>query len=212
MSSIINPADVILMFDPGHGTREYTKGKCAPDHSLYEGEWARDMVPRLMSAFGALGIQCINIVPENEDIARMERVKRANKIVADNKNKKCFYLSIHLNAAGSDGKWKTAQGFCVYVARTASDMSKTLGRNLYEVAEEMGLAGNRSVPKEKYWQANFDVIYFTKCPAVLTENLFQDNLVDLEFIKSERGKEIIVDLHLAGVCKTLGIPYALKIG
>jgi N-acetylmuramoyl-L-alanine amidase len=39
----------------------------------------------------------------------------------------------------------------------------------------------------------------TKCPAVLTENLFQDNKKDVEFLLSEKGKETIVNLHVEGI-------------
>ena len=33
-------------------------------------------------------------------------------------------------------------------------------------------------------------------PAVLTENLFQDNKEDVEWLLTERGKQTIVDLHV----------------
>ena len=194
------------MFDPGNGTREYTKGKRSPDESLFEGEWAREMVDRIIKAFEGLEVECINIVPEREDIPRSERIKRANTIIKNNPDKKCYYISVHINAAGNEGKWLGARGFCVYVAKNASQESHTLAQNIYTAAEELGLKGNRCVPGERYWQANFDVIYFTKCPAILTENLFMDNKEDLEILKSEEGKEKIVNLHLIGICKTLGLP------
>ena len=210
--SNINPADVILIFDPGHGTRNYTAGKHSPDKSLYEGEWAREMVQRMMSACSEVGLKCVNIVPEVEDIPLMTRVGRANKIVSDNPKKKCYYLSIHINAAGQGDKWYGASGWSVYVAKNASVNSKELAKNLYETAYDFGLYGNRSIPKEKYWQANYTVIYATKCPAILSENLFQDNRVEVEYLKTEVGKETITNIHLIGICKTIGLQYSLKIG
>jgi len=202
--------DVILMFDPGHGTREFTAGKHSPDKSLFEGEWAREMVPRIIEACEELGIKCFNLVPEREDIPRMTRVNRAHQIMKDNPGKQCYYISIHINAAASSG-WHGASGFAVYVSKNASDKSKELARNIYDTAYDFGLYGNRNIPKEHYWQANFDVIYYTKCPAILTENLFQDNRVEVEFLKSEKGKETVVNYHLIGICKTIGIPYGLVI-
>ena len=41
----------------------------------------------------------------------------------------------------------------------------------------------------------------TPCPAVLTENMFQDNKSDVEFLKSEEGKEKIVSLHFNAIKK-----------
>ena len=39
----------------------------------------------------------------------------------------------------------------------------------------------------------------TKCPAVLTENMFQDNEEDVKLLLSEDGKQRIVDTHVNGI-------------
>lgn len=197
----------IILVDFGHGTRQYTKGKCAPDKSLYEGEWTREVGKRIVNALRELGLDCRPIVTEDEDISLMERCDRVNKIVDDNKDCQCIFLSVHINAAGNEGKWEKASGWTAWVSKTASDKSKTLAQDLYSVATEMGLKGNRSVPAEHYWSANFKVLKSTRCPAVLTENLFMDNKGDLEFLKSEEGKDKLVNLHVMGICKYLDIPY-----
>ena len=44
----------------------------------------------------------------------------------------------------------------------------------------------------------------TICPAVLTENLLQDNKDDVDFLLSEKGKQAIVDVHYNGIIKYLG--------
>lgn len=69
----------------------------------------------------------------------------------------------------------------------------------------MGLRGNRSIPKEHYWQANFYVVKNTACPAVLTENLFQDNHDDVDFLASPEGKAKIVELHRTCIAKHFGL-------
>ena len=208
----------ILLFDFGHGTRNYTAGKHSPEYilvdgkkvyTLYEGEWAREVGRRIVSAMQLLGFDCRIIVPEDVDIPLQTRCERANRIIRDNPDAQCIFISIHINAAASDGQWHNATGFTVWVSKSASQESRKLARTLYETAEQMDLKGNRSVPPEKYWQANFTVITNTKCPAVLTENLFQDNKKDVDFLLSERGKETIVDLHVAGLCKYLNHPYGL---
>ena len=61
------------------------------------------------------------------------------------------------------------------------------------------MKGNRSVPKCKYWMADYYILKNSKCPAVLTENLFQDNLEDVNFLLSMHGRERIIDLHLKGI-------------
>lgn len=39
----------------------------------------------------------------------------------------------------------------------------------------------------------------TACPAVLTENLFQDNREDVDFLLSEEGKQAITKLHVDSI-------------
>jgi len=36
-------------------------------------------------------------------------------------------------------------------------------------------------------------------PAVLTENLFQDNRADVEFLSSQAGKEAVATLHFDAI-------------
>jgi N-acetylmuramoyl-L-alanine amidase len=41
----------------------------------------------------------------------------------------------------------------------------------------------------------------TSCPAVLTENLFQDNKGEVQYLLSEEGKRNIIELHLEAIKK-----------
>ena len=95
--------------------------------------------------------------------------------------------------------WHNASGWTVYVYDKCSAKSKALALSLFEVAEEKDLFGNRCLPKTGYYTANFCVLRETICPAILTENLFQDNVYDVEFLLSEEGKEAIVELHRRGI-------------
>lgn len=53
------------------------------------------------------------------------------------------------------------------------------------------------------WEEGFYILRKTKCPAVLTENLFQDNKDDVDFLLSDKGKEAIVKLHVDGIVSYL---------
>lgn len=191
---------IIVLLDNGHGVN--TPGKCSPDKTLLEYKWAREIVDKLMVEFAKLGIRSIKLVPEDTDISLRERVRRANQHYKNN-NKQAILISIHCNAAGSDGKWHNACGWSVFVAQNASNNSKRLARNLYEEAEKRGLKGNRSVPKEKYWVQSLAMCRDTNCPAVLTENMFQDNKEDVALLLSEEGKKKIIDAHVQGVLNYL---------
>lgn len=191
---------MVVILDNGHGVN--TPGKCSPDKTLLEYKWAREIVDRLMVEFTKLGIRSIKLVPEDIDISLKERVRRANQIYKDN-SKQAILISVHCNAAGADGKWHSANGWSVFIAQNVSNNSKRLARNLYEEAEKRGLKGNRSVPKEKYWVQSLAMCRDTNCPAVLTENMFQDNKEDVALLLSEEGKKKIIDTHIQGVLNYL---------
>lgn len=192
---------LIVLIDNGHGKN--TKGKCSPDKSIYEWEYTREIACRLYKRLLIEGIEAILITPEEKDISLTERVKREKKFTKEAKKagKETCFISIHLNAAGGDGKWKTARGWTGWIAQEASADSRKLAQLLYAEAEVKGLQGDRCVPSTKYWTANYTVCTDTSCPAVLTENLFQDNKEDVAYLLTEEGKEAIVDLHLQAIKK-----------
>lgn len=188
-----------VLIDNGHGC--YTQGKRSPDGLLYEYRWTRDMAARLEAALKANGIDAQRIVPEEMDISLRERCRRANTELSKAHGSDVILISIHINAAGSDGNWHDAKGWSVFISPNASSKSKLLANCLYEEAERAGLQGNRSIPKERYWVQNLAICRDTDCPAVLTENMFQDNRDDAAFLRSEEGKQTIIDVHLQGIIK-----------
>lgn len=191
---------ITLLLDNGHGDPPLTGGKCSPDKSILEYYWARDMVQRIARKARAAGIPVEIIVPEKTDIPLKTRTNRVNAICrAKGGSKNCVLISVHINAAGGDGKWHDARGWCGFIAPNASANSKRLARILWEHADRAGLRGNRCVPAERYWVKSLAMCRDTNCPAVLTENLFMDNRADAEYLKSESGKETIADLHIAAI-------------
>lgn len=191
----------VVLIDNGHGKN--TKGKCSPDKRLMEWQWTRWIAAMVCEKLMKKGIDARLLVPEDTDISLAERVRRTNWVCKQYGASNVALVSIHVNAAGSDGKWHDARGFSVWVAKTCSTASKKLAKLMYDEAEKRNLKGNRWVPAERYWQANFAMVKNTSCPAVLTENLFQDNHEDVDFLLSDAGKQAIVDLHIAAILKYL---------
>ena len=194
-----------VILDNGHG--KDTPGKCSPDRSLYEWQWTRDIACGLYQRLLEEGIEAQLLVPEQTDIPLSARVARENQTTTEAKRagKETCLISIHINAAGGDGKWKSARGFSCWIAQSASPKSKQLAQLLYAEAEARELQGNRSVPAEKYWVAPFYITTHSSCPAVLTENLFQDNKEDVAFLLSDAGKQTIIDLHVQAIKKYIAI-------
>ena len=48
-------------------------------------------------------------------------------------------------------------------------------------------------------EAHLYVLKNTNCPAVLTENFFQDNKKDVDYMLSDEGFHAIVRLHVEGI-------------
>lgn len=182
-----------ILIDNGHGIN--TAGKCSPDKRLREYAYTREIAQRLVSELRGAGYDAQRIVTETTDISLSERCRRVNSICKTHGAKNCVLVSIHNNAAGSGGVWRDARGFSVHISSNASSNSKNLAVLFTETAIKMGLKGNRSIPKTKYWVQSLAMTRDTNCPAVLTENMFQDNKQDVDFLLSEDGMSAIVKLH-----------------
>lgn len=193
-------SNTLILIDNGHGSN--TPGKCSPDRRLREYKWTREVAQMLLDRLTAEGFEAKRIVTEDYDVSLTERVRRVNAYCDARSVKNCVLISIHINAAGN-GDWLNASGWAGFVAPNASNNSKRLAKILHDEAIARGLQGNRSVPPGQYWTGNFTIIKKTNCPAVLTENLFQDNRKEVEYLLSDIGKKTLVDLHVAGLKKYL---------
>lgn len=185
-----------VLLDNGHGAD--TPGKCSPDGLHREWEWCRRMTVAIERELEARGTRCCRIVPEDADVPLRERSRRANAIAA---TRRSLLVSIHNNASGDGRQWRAAHGWSCYVAPRASPQSRRMAQFLTAEAVSRGLTGNRRTPPEGYWTADFAICRDTVCPAVLTENMFQDNAADVGLLASPEGFDAIVALHVAAILK-----------
>lgn len=212
---------MIVLIDNGHGSN--TPGKCSPDKSLREYRWAREIAAHIEDVLKTKGIDARRIVTEDTDVPLAIRATRVNTICRQVGKQNVILISVHSNAAGGDGKWKSAGGWCVYTTpgkTKADDLATELWNaakselkpyaERFEVLQKAGEYDARQVPFRADWsdgdpdyEANFYIIRKTLCPAVLTESLFQDNRADVEFLLSEAGKSAIVNLHVNGIINYL---------
>ena len=186
------------LLDAGHGGMLDDVYTTAPGkmhvfedgHTFYEGVNNRMIVNKLRAILLRNGIEHRLIHDQVNDTPLAERVARANSLHAQGKN--CIYLSVHSDAMpeGAHGK---GSGFSVYtsVGKTRSDaiadvFCNTYQRRLGEFRLRKDLADG-----DQDKEQDFYVLRKTKCPALLTENLFFDNRAEAEFLLSETGQNRI---------------------
>lgn len=202
-------------------------GKRSPDGKFQEWQYSREIVERLRAELAEqdelvdvfVDIPAAEVpLPQQAELTR--RVRYVNQLCAHRHTERCIYVSIHVDAASS-GEWKNAGGWTAYTS-PGSTRSDILATYLYEAAEKhlsgyaakmeegkkKGLYGSNQKPFRKDTtdgdpdkEARFYVLVRTKCAAVLTENLFQDNKADVAFLTSEEGKKAIVALHKEAILR-----------
>tara|TARA_R100000008_G_scaffold35842_1_gene20401 strand:+ start:1479 stop:2153 length:675 start_codon:yes stop_codon:yes gene_type:complete len=206
------------LLDPGHGgiiNGVYqTAGKRSPafpDGSvLYEGEFNRDIVRRIMDlcsgywgdgsetaprrrrkAYTQFALDAINLVDTEEDVSLKERVKSANEIHREKGN--CIYLSIHSNAFGNGKEFNGAKGTCTfhhYRSRGGKKLAEALQRWLADLTPFR----DRGVRANETW-ANFYVLRKTHMPAILSENGFMTNFDDATLLLDPNVRQAIANAH-----------------
>ena len=186
----------LWLLDNGHGGvidgLYQTAGKRSPKWSdgriLYEGEFNRSIINRLIEKLTVERIDYVNIAPEYEDISLNERVRRANVF---HEQSDCIFLSVHSNAGGG-------RGYEIYTSKghTKSDDVATLFFNQFKKefpeAKMRKDTSDGDIDKE----ANFYVLEHTKMPAVLSENFFMDNENECKtYLMTSEGRDRIAKAH-----------------
>ena len=179
-------------------------GKGSPDGKFKEYKYSREVVKAVSDILQSMGYRTI-IDIEDDDLGLSQsrelslRCNIVNELVKQYKN--CIYVSIHVNAAAADGKWHNATGWEVYtsVGKTKADELATCLYNAakYNAQDKKIRTDYSDGDPDK--EAHLYVLKHTNCPAALTENFFQDNQKDVDYLTSDKGFHEIVRLHVEGI-------------
>ena len=201
--------NLVVCLDNGHASTTkgkkspYSLNKILPDLPFEEWKFNREIVQLLIPMLQEYGIEVYNVTPEADyDVALSTRANRANSYVKK-AMKKGILISIHSNACGCGNKWMEAKGWSAWttVGKTNSDL---LAECLYNAAEKILKPLGQKIRTDKSdgdkdYESNFTIIYKANMPAVLTENMFYDNIEDVKFLNSDEGKRAIAQVHLEGI-------------
>ena len=179
-------------------------GKGSPDGKFKEYKYSREVVKAVSDILQDIGYKTIIDIEDN-DLGLSQsrelslRCKIVNELVKQYKN--CIYISIHVNASGADGKWHEGTGWEVFtsVGKTKSDELATCLYNAAKVNLKGAKIRTDFSDGDADKEAHLYVLKNTNCPAVLTENFFQDNKKDVDYLLSDEGFHEIVRLHVEGI-------------
>ena len=189
------------LLDPGHGgiiNGVYqTAGKRSPHFPdgtiLYEGEFNRDVVGRIIHLCQQHNLDSINLVDTEADLSLRHRVTKANLFHKENKNS--IYVSVHANAFGNGKEFNQAKGICTF-HHYKSINGKKLAQVLQEKLAFFTNFRSRGIRANDTW-ANFYVLRKTHMPAVLSENGFMTNFDDAIALMDPNVRQAIANAHFA---------------
>ena len=213
---------IVIILGTAHSAN--TSGKKSPDNQLKEYKYSRQICQQIQQQLQQKGYTTyIDIPQDNIPGTQTQELRRrtsiVNAICQQHGPDNCIYISIHINAAASDNKWHTAGGWTAYTT-PGNTKADTLATYLYQAAQthlkdyiqqfptnkQQGHYDSKQSPIRTDYtdhdpdrEARFYVLQHTKCPAVLTENLFQDNKADTKFLLSTKGQKAIIQTHLTGI-------------
>ena len=186
----------LWLLDNGHGGLidglYQTPGKRSPRWRdgtiLYEGEFNRAIVARLVERLTADGIRYVNLTPEYADVSLPERVQRAN---AFHGQAACILVSVHANAGGG-------RGYEVYTSRgdTQADDVASVFFDKFKAAFPEARMRADLLDGDTDKEANFYMLRHTRMPAILTENFFMDNEEECRtYLMTAEGRDRIAGAH-----------------
>ena len=192
-----------VCLDPGHGVE--SPGKCSPDKSYYEHEFALDMGKRLRTHLERCGIRVV-MTREDEHCptGRADDADLSKRAAVSNEAGADLFLSLHSNAAGNSG-WYDASGLVVYTS--AGPM--TARRNVAATAlinqfRAAGIKLRGTGLLHELWA----VLTRTSAPACLIEYGFHTDRDEVERLKSGVYRDKLAEATAKGVCDCLGVAWA----
>ena len=188
-----------ILIDAGHGID--TPGKRSPDGSFREYLWNRQVADLVIEGLRASGMDADLVVTETNDITLRTRAMRVNKVCDRMGAGNVLLVSIHANAAGNGKSWMNGKGWSCYTTpgKTKGDALAECFYDVFAKAFPDRRMRRDLSDGDSDIEASFYILVKTRCPAVLLENFFYDNVDDVKYILSDEGREMVIKTHVDGI-------------
>ncbi|MCG4528771.1 N-acetylmuramoyl-L-alanine amidase family protein [Intestinimonas massiliensis (ex Afouda et al. 2020)] len=194
------PVTKTVCLDPGHGVE--SPGKCSPDKSYYEHEFALDMGKRIKTHLERCGIRvvltrtdehCPTGKADTNDL--LKRVAISDAAGAD------LFVSLHSNASGNE--WSNASGLMIYTSAGPDTASRNVAAKA--VLARMTAAGVELRGSPLIHDIELVVTRKTAAPAMLIEYGFHTSKTEVELLKKDSYRAKLAEATAKGVCDFLGV-------
>lgn len=199
------PMSKIVCLDPGHGVE--SPGKCSPDKSYYEHEFALDMARRIQAHLERCDVRvvltrtdehCPTGKANTNDL--LKRVAISDAAGAD------LFVSIHSNASGNE--WSNASGLMIYTSAGPDTASRNVAAKA--VLARMTAAGVELRGSPLVHDMELVVTRKTVAPAMLIEYGFHTNRTEVGLLKKSSYRAKLAEATAKGVCDFLGVAWELE--
>lgn len=192
-----------VCLDPGHGVE--SPGKCSPDKTYYEHEFALDMGKRLRTHLERCGVRVV-MTREDEHCptGRADDADLSKRAAVSNGAGADLFLSLHSNAAGNSG-WYDASGLVVYTSAGPMTARRNVAATaLIKQFRAAGIKLRGTGLLHELWA----VLTRTSAPACLIEYGFHTDRDEVERLKSGVYRDKLAEATAKGVCDCLGVAWA----
>lgn len=199
------PVSKTVCLDPGHGVE--SPGKCSPDKSYYEHEFALDMARRIQTHLKRCGVRvvltrtdehCPTGKADTNDL--LKRVAISDAAGAD------LFVSIHSNASGNE--WSNASGLMIYTSAGPETASRNVAAKA--VLSRMTAAGVELRGSPLVHDIELVVTRKTVAPAMLIEYGFHTSRTEVERLKKSSYRAKLAEATAKGVCDFLGVAWTAE--
>ncbi|MBK9016220.1 MAG: N-acetylmuramoyl-L-alanine amidase [Saprospiraceae bacterium] len=191
----------VWCLDNGHGKLQ--PGKRSPlfddgTTRLFEYEFNRDVVEKIIKGLKKNGVKYFDVVPDFNEVGSFleERVDRANKYKTDLPK---IFVSVHSNAGPAvDGEWIAD---AIKGTETWYAQNSTKGKKLAAVFQKHLIlkTGFKNRNLKSTAEKPLYVLEKTTMPAILTENGFYNNKLEVKELMKDSVRQKIADAHVEAI-------------
>ena len=192
-----------VCLDPGHGVE--STGKCSPDGTYFEHEFALDMGRRVKALLERHGVAVVMTrTDEHCPTGKADTADLNRRVAISDQAGADLFVSLHSNAQAGSG-WGTVKGYGIYTSAPPVTAARNVAaRKLLARAREAGVAiwGGGL-----FHDIDLLVTRKTKAPAVLIEHGFHTHREETALLMSDAYREKLAEADAKGILDFLGLAW-----